>query len=264
VTRTPDWPHFPVEHREEVDSSNSVLLARAGELPDRHALWVDRQTAGRGRNGRSWLSPAGANLYLSLFARLSLPPARLGGLSLAMGVAVAEVVRDGGAVGVGLKWPNDLQVGGRKLGGLLVELTGSRRPATEVVIGLGLNLAMPPDVEPDQPWIDLAALGLGTRREDWLGRLLCGMDAALATFQQCGISAFQSRWEHFDVLRGKAVQVRGASRAGGVVLGIDPDGALLLQDAEGVWACHAGEVSVRLADSSDQACSGCPIRTNSP
>src|SRR5690606_4226150 len=123
-------------------------------------LLAERQTAGRGRRGRHWASPLAANLYLSASRRYGGGLARLGGLSLAAGTAVAEALRALGASGVQLKWPNDLVIGGRKLGGLLVEGSGEPAGAARAVVGLGLNVRMP-ETEGgriDQPWTDLGAV----------------------------------------------------------------------------------------------------------
>lgn len=236
---------WPLQRRAEVDSSNSELLRRAATLPDRYALVVDAQTAGRGRQGRRWHSPPGANLYLSLFARLPLAPAQLSGLSLVVGIAVAETLRAGGAGEVGVKWPNDLVARERKLGGILIESAGSRDGRVELVIGLGLNLAMPQDAEVGQPWIDLATLGVASDREAWLPPLLAALGGALDGFVAGGFASFQSRWQAVDQLAGRAVVVHGGERSGGTACGVDADGALRIVDEQGEWRCRAGEVSVR-------------------
>lgn len=243
---------WPLQQQHQVDSSNSELLRRAATLPDRYALVVDAQTAGRGRHGRRWHSPPGANLYLSLFARLPLAPAQLSGLSLVVGIAVAESLRAGGAVEVGVKWPNDLVACERKLGGILIESAGSRDGRVELVIGLGLNLAMPQDAEVGQPWIDLATLGVASDRETWLPPLLAALGSALDGFVAGGFAGFQSRWLAVDQLAGRAVVVHGGERTGGTACGVDADGALRIVDERGEWRCRAGEVSVRVAGA-DQA-----------
>lgn len=236
---------WPLERCAEVDSSNSELLRRAATLPARYALVVDAQTAGRGRQGRRWHSPPGANLYLSLFARLPLVPAQLSGLSLVVGIAVAETLRTGGAVDVGVKWPNDLVARERKLGGILIESAGNRDGQVELVIGLGLNLAMPQDTDVGQPWIDLATLGVASDRETWLPPLLAALGSALDGFVAGGFAGFQSRWLALDQLAGRVVVVHGGERSGGTACGVDADGALRIIDDQGEWRCRAGEVSVR-------------------
>jgi BirA family transcriptional regulator, biotin operon repressor / biotin---[acetyl-CoA-carboxylase] ligase len=236
---------WPLQRLAEVDSSNSALLRRAAMLPDRYALVVDAQSAGRGRQGRRWHSPPGANLYLSLFARLPLVAAQLSGLSLAIGIAVAETLRAGGAVDVGVKWPNDLVARERKLGGILIESAGSREGRVELVIGLGLNLAMPRDADVGQPWIDLATLGVASNREAWLPALLVAIGAALDEFVAAGFAGFLPRWQQVDLLAGRELVVHGGERSGGTACGVDADGALRVVDDQGEWRCRAGEVSVR-------------------
>jgi len=230
----------PCEWLAEVDSSNSELLRRAERLPDRYVLLADQQSAGRGRRGRSWVSPPGANLYLSMFARLGREPVAL---SLAIGIAAAECLRQFGASDVRLKWPNDLVVGERKLGGILIDIAA----AQTVVVGIGVNLAMPGAAAAaiDQPWIDLAGLGVRTDVESVAARLAPALLAALDEFAAAGFAPFEPRWPALDALAGQAVRIDGGARAGGRVLGIAADGALRLQDDAGEWRCHAGEVSLR-------------------
>lgn len=242
----PQLAGWTLEHQVECDSSNSELLRRAGSLGDRHALVVDAQTAGRGRLGRRWHSPPGANLYLSLFARLPLPAVRLSGLSLAIGIAAAETLRAAGATEVGVKWPNDLLARGRKLGGILIEIAASREQRTDVVIGIGLNLHLPPGLDVGQPAIDLATLGVGISRDDLLSGLLTRLAAILNEFSEAGFAAFLTRWRSVDLLEGKLVRVDGGPRDGGTACGVDSHGALRLRDADGEWRCEAGEVSVRM------------------
>ena len=236
---------WPLERQAECDSSNSELLRRASTLPDRFALVVDSQTSGRGRLGRTWHSPPGANLYLSLFARLPMPAAKLGGLSLAVGISVAECLRDLGANEVGLKWPNDLLARGRKLGGILVEIASARGACSEVVIGLGLNLRLPTQLDVGQPAVDLVALGVDLERDALLARWLPAFDAVLDTFIARGFTEFAARWDDLDLYRGQTVSLSAGPRRRGQVLGIAADGSLRLRDAAGEFRVAAGELSLR-------------------
>jgi BirA family biotin operon repressor/biotin-[acetyl-CoA-carboxylase] ligase len=228
---------WPLERQSECNSSNSELLRRAHGLPNRFALMVDSQTAGRGSRGRSWHSPPGANLYLSLFARLPLPAARLAGLSLAIGVGVAETLHALGAPEVGLKWPNDLLARGRKLGGILIELASSRTARCEAVIGIGINVRLPDGLDVGQPAIDLAALDLKLSRDALLDRLLPNLDRILDTFSAEGFAAFVARWNALDLLRGQTVAIGRVDRRHGEVLGVGADGCLRLLDAAGEFSC---------------------------
>ncbi|MDX1654152.1 MAG: biotin--[acetyl-CoA-carboxylase] ligase, partial [Candidatus Competibacteraceae bacterium] len=153
---------------DQIDSTNSYLLTRAkAGAPGGSVCLAERQSAGRGRRGRQWISPFAANLYLSVLWRYPDGPALLSGLSLAVGVAMARALEGVGVVGVGLKWPNDLLWRDQKLGGILLEFGGESSGPCQVVTGVGLNVTMPkePALDIDQPWPDLTTvLGLGLSR----------------------------------------------------------------------------------------------------
>ena len=156
---------FTVEVYDSVGSTNDVVREFLS-ADDSHgvAALAEAQTQGRGRRGRSWHSPAGANLYLSLGWRFHGPVERLSGLSLAVGAMLAEAIARDCEVDLALKWPNDLYFGERKLGGVLIELLGEQNGAIPVIAGIGLNVNMPlEDAEAIQrPWTDLAT-ALGTQ-----------------------------------------------------------------------------------------------------
>ena len=233
-----------------VDSSNSVLLRREGVADGAQALLVEGQSGGRGRRGRTWRSPLAANLYLSLARRYAGGLARLGGLSLAAGVAVAEALRSLG-VAVQLKWPNDLVVDGRKLGGLLVEGGGEHAGPARAVVGLGLNVCMPPAASRgiDQPWTDLATVApaAAASRNALAATLLSWLLPALEQFDREGLEPFRERYAAFDALRDREVALIGAGDAlHGVASGLADDGGLRVRMPNGeVRSVHAGEVSVR-------------------
>lgn len=242
-----------IEVLAEIDSTNSELLRR--RTPERGivALFAERQSGGRGRRGRRWASPPGANLYLSLARGFDGALARLGGLSLAVGVAVAEALRDLGASGVALKWPNDLVVDDgsvlRKLGGILVE-AGLQDGRPRAVIGLGLNLRMPAEAAAaiDQPWTDLHAL-LGSAappRATVAVAVLAALAEALETFDAQGLTPFLPRFAALDALReAEVVAIDGDRETVGIACGVDGDGALRLRTGAGETALRAGELSVR-------------------
>lgn len=231
----------------QIDSTNAELLRRGGTQPVPAVLLADAQHAGRGRLGRRWHSPAGANLYLSMACML--PPA-CAGLSLAIGVASAEALHALGHDEVRLKWPNDLQARGAKLGGVLIELTGER-----AVIGLGLNLCMSTDdvtaIDPppiDQPWIDLAQLGGQVPRELVAARVIAHWLDAVEAFNAQGLAPFLGRWDALDALAGREVRlVAGTDEFTGRACGIAPDGGLRVRLAEGERVFHSADVSLRAA-----------------
>ncbi|MEO8924072.1 MAG: biotin--[acetyl-CoA-carboxylase] ligase [Caldimonas sp.] len=241
---------------DETGSTNADLLERCRNSLERRArlLVAERQTAGRGRRGRPWQSTPGASLTFSL--AWPLAAGDLSGLSLALGVAVAEAIDPDASAHarVALKWPNDLwlvdAVGeGRKLGGILIETTpiGERRVA---VVGIGLNVL-------EQRVAD-AASGVAWLREidpvatpeSTLLRLVPNLMRALATFDAEGFAAFAARFAARDLLRGRAVCCAGSgpARIDGVAEGVSRSGELLVRTARGVQAVGSGEVSARLAE----------------
>ena len=171
--------------------------------------------------------------------------AAVSGVGPVLGIAAAGVLREQGVKSIGVKWPNDLQVEGEKLGGILVEVADSRAGQLSLVAGIGVNLALGSEISIDQPWTDLQRLGLDASAEPLARRLASAFFDALECMATSGLAAALSGWEQFDALAGKTVTVLGGARAGGRVLGIAEDGRLRLQDEQGEWRCHAGEVSVR-------------------
>lgn len=233
-----------------LDSTNSELLRRKAPAQGVDVLLAEQQTGGRGRRGRHWSSPIAANLYLSVSRQFSGGLARLGGLSLVVGVAVAEALRQAGYDGVGVKWPNDLLAGDRKLGGILVEGGGEHGGPVRAVIGIGINVRMPDTAAGDieQAWTDLAMLGGGDApsRNAIAARVLDALLPALDLFDAEGLSPFLARYAALDVLAGRTVTVHGPQGdEHGTAVGIGEDGALQVRIGTERRRVHAGDVSVR-------------------
>lgn len=232
-----------------LDSTNSELLRRKTPLHGASVLLAEQQTSGRGRRGRSWSSPLAAHVYLSLARHFSGGLARLGGLSLVAGVATAEALHAGGFTHARLKWPNDLVVQGRKLGGLLVEGGGEQGGPVRAVVGIGINVCMPAEFASgiDQPWTDLDSLaGATTSRNALVALLLQHLLPALELFDEQGLAPFLPRYAQLDALLGCEVEVRsGETSVHGRYRGVADDGALLIDSEAGLRGFHAGEVSVR-------------------
>ncbi|GAB3755258.1 biotin--[acetyl-CoA-carboxylase] ligase [Lysobacter olei] len=237
-----------------VDSTNTRLLAR--DVPDDGlavALLAERQTGGRGRRGRSWASPLGAHVYLSLARGFAGGLGRLGGLSLVAGIAAAEALHTLGATAVRLKWPNDLVVpidgGLHKLGGLLVEGAGEHAGPARAVVGLGINVRMPEAhaARIDQPWCDLSALTDGADRNHVAAAVLDRLVPALDEFDIHGLAPFLPRYAALDALAGQPVVLIGAEgHREATALGLAEDGALRVRWPDGREThVHSGEVSVR-------------------
>jgi BirA family biotin operon repressor/biotin-[acetyl-CoA-carboxylase] ligase len=242
---------LPMEVLEETDSTSQHLLRRLAEgAPPPQVCFAECQTAGRGRRGRAWLAGAYRNLMFSVSWRFEAGPAALTGLSLAAGVAVVRGLSRLGVQGAALKWPNDVLLDGRKLGGLLIDLRGEAAGPSAVVLGAGLNVAMDETVaaEIDQPWSDLASrLPLPIDRNRLAAALLEEIVAAFESFARSGLTSFREEWEHLHVHRGREVRlILPTHELTGTALGIDANGGLRLRDARGIESTHySGEVSLR-------------------
>ncbi|ELY4457460.1 bifunctional biotin--[acetyl-CoA-carboxylase] ligase/biotin operon repressor BirA [Cronobacter sakazakii] len=234
-----------------IDSTNQYLLDRLSELESGDACIAEYQQAGRGRRGRKWFSPFGANLYLSMYWRLEQGPAAAIGLSLVIGIVMAEVLHELGAGQVRVKWPNDLYLHDRKLAGILVELTGKTGDAAQIVIGAGINLAMR-QVESDivnQGWINLQEAGIKVDRNELAVRLIEKLRASLREFEQEGLAPFLSRWEKLDNFIHRQVKlIIGDREIYGISHGIDNQGALLLEQNGVIKPWMGGEISLRSAE----------------
>ncbi|HXX85962.1 MAG TPA: biotin--[acetyl-CoA-carboxylase] ligase [Casimicrobiaceae bacterium] len=245
-----------IEVADSVDSTNSELLRRAaGTDIHRHLLVAERQTAGRGRRGRGWSAVAGGSLTFSLGWRFEQGAERLGGLSLAAGVALARALDASGYHDIELKWPNDLVHRGRKLGGILTESSGSAPGPTRAVVGVGINVRIPAEIrrEVAAPITDLASITEteAIDRNDLLARLAIELAMSLQTYSTDGFAAFRSQWRRRDALRDQSVQVLlpDGSTVLGVAVGVDADGALLIERGGRRLRFVNGEVSVRRAHS---------------
>lgn len=239
-----------VEVVPETGSTNADLLARAPRLESNLLLVAERQTAGRGRAGRSWLSAEGGSLTFSLAWRFDAPLHALRGLPLAVGVALAETL-DGMGVKVQLKWPNDLLKDGAKLAGVLIETQAGRDGALWAIIGVGLNLSLPDALEvaierpvANAPW--LARMD----RDTLMAALLAGLASALHEFEAGGFAAFAARWNRLHAWSGCEVAVQDGACVlqQGRAAGVDDSGALLLDSDAGRVAVMAGDVSLRMLE----------------
>ena len=244
----PRWPGLQVEVVAQCASTNTELLQRArvpGFAPT--LLIAQVQTGGRGRQGRAWLSAPGASLTFSL--ALPLAPRDWQGLSLAVGVAVADALEPGGHR-LALKWPNDLWLRdegglGRKLGGILIEtvMAGGERVA---VIGVGLNVRpLPAPIDVDTGLASLQELNGGADATTALAALAPALLDGLGRFEAEGFAAFAPAFARRDLLRGRRVSAPAAGIVDGHCEGVDDDGALRVHDGQRLRRVVSGEVSVR-------------------
>ncbi|MCX9154783.1 biotin--[acetyl-CoA-carboxylase] ligase [Niveibacterium sp. 24ML] len=238
---------FDADLLETCTSTSAVLSERAlAGAPSGSVLWAIEQTAGRGRRGRVWVARPGASLTFSLLWRFA-PGVRLSGLSLAVGLAVACALERLGARGLALKWPNDIWLNGRKLGGILIELqqSGGR---TAALIGIGLNIKAPQagDVI-DQPVAGLDESGVTTCDA---GGVLAAVLAELATvldgFAAAGFAPFRDQWQARHALQDEAVRlIDDTGEAEGICRGVDAEGALMLERNGTLVRVLGGDVSLR-------------------
>lgn len=232
-----------------IGSTNQHLLERTNTLKSGSVCVAEYQSAGRGRRGREWVSPFGANLYLSMYWRLDAGMAAAMGLSLVVGVAVVEALEVMGVEGVKLKWPNDLYHNDKKLAGILVELSGQSGGAAHIVIGLGLNLSMDPKTSGiGQPWTSLKEVcgGKVPDRNHLAQTLINAWDKALVDYELKGMSNFVARWNRLDNFLGRNVKlIIGPREIEGIVQGIDEQGAVLLKTDDGIESYIGGEISLR-------------------
>ncbi|QDY40560.1 bifunctional biotin--[acetyl-CoA-carboxylase] ligase/biotin operon repressor BirA [Candidatus Pantoea soli] len=231
-----------------IDSTNQYLLDRMDQLTSGYACIAEYQQAGRGRRGRKWFSPFGANLYMSMYWRLDQGPAAAMGLSLVIGIVMAEVIQSLGAPDVRVKWPNDLYLHDRKLAGILVELTGKTGDAAQIVMGAGINLMMRAEgtAEINQGWINLQEAGIEIDRNQLAARMINSLREALPLFERDGLAPFITRWEALDNFINRPVKLLiGDREVHGIARGIDQQGGLLLEQDGEIKSWVGGEISLR-------------------
>lgn len=243
---------FTVEILPEIDSTNTELMrrARAGRC-EPILLVTEQQTAGRGRLGRQWVSEIGDSLTFSL--GLPMAPAEWSGLSLAVGVSLAQSLQPQlPAAGedrlrLGLKWPNDLWLeGDRKLGGILIETAsgvGLSGPDRYVVIGVGLNVRAPDGQGLSTTPASLREIDAAFDAPTALGRIVPPLVRALQAFAQHGFAPVRSQFSERDLLLQREVNLSDGQS--GLAQGVGPDGALLVQTADGLRAVTSSDISVR-------------------
>jgi BirA family biotin operon repressor/biotin-[acetyl-CoA-carboxylase] ligase len=233
-----------------IPSTNLLAMQQLQQKPGHGRLYVaEQQTAGRGRRGRAWVSPFARNLYFSLVWRFPQGAASLEGLSLAVGLGLARGLARLGLEGVELKWPNDLLWQGRKLAGVLLEVSGEASGDCQVVTGVGLNVAMPLEQGAgiDQPWVDLQQIcGTVPSRTQVLAALVNELVPVLAAFAESGFEPLVNEWQALDACRDQHVSLNfGLNAVEGICRGVSGSGALMLETAAGVESFHGGEVSLR-------------------
>ena len=246
---------------QSVNSTNTY----ARELAEKSSasglvILAEQQTAGRGRRGKSWISPFAANIYLSIVWDFEQGAQALEGLSLAIGVAAKRALTAHGVQGVKLKWPNDIYVEQKKLGGILLEMIGDPAGHCSVIVGVGLNVSMPASRAEaiDQSWTDVSTelqcqQPAGTdpslpARNRLAAALISEILPMLSTFQIQGFAAYRDEWQAVDAFYGQAAVISTPKQSTtGVVRGVDTNGALRLElDGGKIESFIGGELSLRL------------------
>lgn len=270
-----DWPGFSVEVLPQIDSTNTELMRRARTgACDPVLLVAERQTAGRGRLGRVWASAPGDSLTFSIGALLA--PADWSGLSLAIGVALAEALDPApdagspdrpGPLRIGLKWPNDLWLSDRKLAGILIETASAVAPgggmgtaattaeglrmARYVVAGIGVNLSAPQAPGLSTPPAGLCEIAPAATPAGVLQQVVPAVMQALRRFERAGFAPVRERFAARDLLRGRRVHLSDGRE--GEACGVDDQGVLRVQTPAGLEWVASSEISVRPQPSADGA-----------
>ncbi len=237
----------------ETGSTNADLLAGIENFAAPQLLIAEAQTAGKGRAGRAWHSEPGATLTFSLAWKFNLPTHALLGLPLAVGVVITEALAQF-EVDAGLKWPNDVLLGGKKVAGVLIETAVAKEAARDqvwAVIGIGINIVMPERLAALIGRPVAAASRLQEDRNRVLAALLNGLVDAASLFEAQGFRAFRERWNQRHAYSGQQVVIvdRGQMLHEGRAAGVDDSGRLLLDTSNGQIAVVAGDVSLRAQDS---------------
>lgn len=234
----------------ETPSTNTWLLDRANEWSGKAALCVaEKQSAGRGRRGREWVSPLGRNLYFSLMLPAFSPMSVIEGLSLVVGLVVARQLNKLGC-DASLKWPNDVLVRGQKIAGVLIELQGDLHSECQLIIGVGVNFDLGV-ANIDQPYTDIkSVVGKAPSRNSFSAELCEEIIASVELLKERGLKAFISEWQSLDYYREKRVKMLiGQNVWSGVAQGINRKGELqVLTDEDGLKVFNAGEISLRPED----------------
>jgi BirA family biotin operon repressor/biotin-[acetyl-CoA-carboxylase] ligase len=234
----------------DLSSTNDHAMSKlsAAEVGGGYVCFAEYQRQGRGRRGRQWVSPFACNLYASLVWEFEGGASALEGLSLVVGIAVARALKAIGLTSVGLKWPNDILIDGKKLGGILLEMLGDPSGSCQVVIGIGVNVHMgDPVIEIDQPWTALCHFVPGVSRNKLASALLNELLPMLDEYSRKGFAAYVDEWSALDAYRGREVKVvSGDKEQVGVAAGVAGNGALLLSVNGVESSIYGGEVSLRL------------------
>ena len=242
-----------VEVHPIIDSTNSELMRRIQAktaVESGTVIVAEMQQAGRGRRGRVWQSPFGANLYYSYFWRLDDGLQAAMGVSIAVGLAVYDAIKALYQIDVELKWPNDIYINKQKLAGVLVELDGQPQGPCQLVIGIGINLQMPESFSQhiDQAWTDLNQHTQKLDKNQLVASLTYHLEQRLVQYSQTGLQNMYEQWNSLNAFAGDYVELNTGHRSWrGICEGIDPQGGIRIRQDGEVKSYYGGEVSLRKA-----------------
>ena len=238
-----------LELRLSTSSTNDDVRSMGAGVGPWRVCIAEHQSAGRGRRGRTWESPFGASLYFSMLWKIEGGLAAMEGLSLAVGLTVLKTLESLGVSGLSLKWPNDVLANGQKLSGVLLEISGDPTGDCEVIIGIGVNLALGLEHRKKigQPVTDVRAVaGKNVSKNKLAGLLIGNLVDMLGTFQKFGFSPFHKQWSEHDAFAGRPVALHaGVNMITGLASGVNESGAVLIKNDAGVTAYAGGEISLR-------------------
>jgi len=234
---------------ETTDSTNNVVRSQIEKgSAQGFVCFAERQSGGRGRHGREWVSPFGRNLYMSLSWHFDEGAGALEGLSLAVGVGVARVIESFGLSNVALKWPNDILLEKKKVGGVLLEMMGDPIGQCQVIVGVGINLGMTEDAAIDQPWADLNSHAQISRNQ-LASALLSELLPMLDGYSRVGFLDYHAQWESYDAYRDSPIKLlTPRMTVQGVGRGVSRTGAIQIEVDGLIESYSGGEISLRPAD----------------
>ena len=234
---------------ETTESTNNVVRSQIEKgAAQGFVCFAERQSGGRGRHGREWVSPFGRNLYMSLSWHFDEGAAALEGLSLAVGVGVARVIESFGLRNVALKWPNDILLDKQKVGGVLLEMMGDPIGRCQVIVGVGINLGMTEDVVIDQPWADLSSHAKISRNQ-LASALLSELLSMLDSYSRVGFPNYHAQWESYDAYRDSPIKLlTPRMTVQGVGRGVSRTGAIQIEVDGVIESYSGGEISLRPVD----------------
>ena len=227
-----------------IDSTNQYLLDKIGQLRSGDCCVAEFQSKARGRRGRKWFSPFGSNLYFSMYWQLEQGVAAAMGMSLVVGIVIADTLRELSGQDIKVKWPNDLYLNDQKLAGILIELAGKTGDCAHAIIGIGVNLMM---TNPDpnivnQKWANLGKVD----RNLLVARIVKNLNIKLSEFEKQGLAPFISDWNRLDNFANRPVKLLiGDNVIRGIAKGINEQGALMLEQDGKINAHIGGEISLR-------------------